>query len=272
MAIIFDGRKFKREKEGKLREKVLKLLREGVVPKLSVVLVGENRASSLYVDLKSKAASRIGCKVEVLKFPSDSSLEAIEDVIEERNKDPLVHGIMIQLPLPPLLSKYKERIIEKIAKHKDVDGLRKESVFSHPTAMAVFSIFKQALHTIKAKDPLIIVVGKGMVGGHLVKEFEKAGYRVESVGKETQDFLEKVLSADVLVSATGVEGLIKGGMVKKGAVVIDVGEPKGDVDFESVKKKASFITPVPGGVGPVTISFLLDNLVSSAYNTKNAYR
>ena len=245
MAIIFDGRTFAAKKEEELKEKVSTLRQRGIVPRLASILVGDDPASKLYVGLKKKAAERVGIEVEVI----DST-----DEIERLNKDEGVKGIMIQMPLPDGLEDRTESIINSINPDKDVDGLRSDSKFLHPTSKAVIDILKEAEGQLKVKPKSACVVGgRGMVGAPLVKELKRLGY----------ELTEKREEADILVSCTGTPNLIEPDMVKKGAIVIDVGSPKGDVEFEDVSKKASFITPVPGGVGPVTISCLLENLISA---------
>lgn len=256
MSIIFDGKTFASQREEKLKEKVRVLKEKGITPCLASILVGDNQASKLYVGLKKKAAERVGIRLEVF----DSI-----DEIERLNKDKSVHGIMIQLPLPPELQDSKFQILDSIAPEKDVDGLRSDTKFLHPTAKAVIDIMNHALSLVTGHRSLITdyrplttvcVIGeRGMVGAPLVRELKRLGYTLVTRSEE----------ADILVSCTGVPGLIKPEMVKKGAIVIDVGSPRGDVDPE-VKEKAFFITPVPGGVGPVTITCLLENLIVACFS------
>ncbi len=254
MAIIFDGRDFARSKEEKLKKDIFHLKEKGITPKMVSILVGEDPASVLYVNLKRKAAERIGAILEVKRFGSEVEKGKLMDEIKSLNKNKLVHGIMVQLPLPGGLRAHTKEILETIDSNKDVDGLKEKGFFLHATAKAIVQIIKLANADISKK---VCVIGtEGMVGRSLVRELRRLGYPME----------EKSQNADILITATGKAGLIKGDMVKAGAVVIDVGSPKGDVDFESVSKKAAFITPVPGGVGPVTIVSLLDNLLIAAKN------
>lgn len=265
MAIIFDGKKFAAEKEFSLRIRVLGLKTRGVYPKLASIIIGDDPASVLYVNLKKKAAERIGAELDIYRLPEKTKLEDILLLIGTLNVDPNVHGIMVQMPLPERLAESREKIIMTVSPEKDVDGLQAESRFLHPTSKAVVEILdmaKKGLPEVTFKH-VCVVGATGMVGAPLVKELKSEGYQVSECGKETSDLSEKTLAADVLISTTGVPGLIKGSMVNKGAIVIDVGSPKGDIEFEAVSKKASFITPVPGGVGPVTISCLLENLISA---------
>lgn len=254
MAIVFDGRAFAAKKEERLKNVVLGLKSKGITPRLASVLVGDDPASNLYVSLKKKVAQRVGIELEVIGFASE---------IERLNKDESVHGIMVQMPLPEELRGKTQEIINSISPNKDVDGLRNNSKFLHPTSKAVIDILKEAERELKITPKSVCVVGAtGMVGTPLVKELKKEGYEVIECNSDTEGLSDKTLSADVLISTTGIAGIITGEMVKEGAVVIDVGSPVGDVN-PNVSEKATFITPVPGGVGPVTISCLLENLIQA---------
>lgn len=262
-SIIFDGIMFAAEKEASLGIRVLGLKARGVYPKLASILVGSSPASELYVNLKKKAAEKIGAEVDIYYIHENVKIDDLILLIDTLNTDENVHGIMVQLPLPTPISKFKDRIIEEIDPKKDVDGLKVDSQFLHPTSKAVIDILKFAEKGLKVHPKTICVVGAtGMVGTPLVKELKVEGYEVIECDTKTTDLQGLTLQCDVIVSTTGIPGLIKPEMVKSGAIIIDVGSPKGDVDLE-VSKKVSFITPVPGGVGPVTISSLLENLISA---------
>jgi len=266
MATIFDGRRFAAEKEISLQNRVLGLKARGVYPKLASIIVGEDPASVLYVNLKKKAAERIGAELDIYKIPANVKLDDLILLIDTLNTDETVQGVMVQLPLPESLSSHKSQITNSIAPAKDVDGLRSDSIFLHPTSKAVMDILRLALKEQPLKgDPCkVVVVGAtGMVGTPLVKELKSEGYEVIECNTNTTDLRGQSSQADIVISCAGVPNLIMDDMVKPGAIVIDVGSPRGDVDFELVSKKASFITPVPGGVGPVTISSLLENLISA---------
>jgi methylenetetrahydrofolate dehydrogenase (NADP+)/methenyltetrahydrofolate cyclohydrolase len=266
MAIIFDGRKFAAQKEEALQMRVLGLKTRGVYPKLASILVGEDRASQLYINLKKKAAERIGAEVDIYLIKEKSKIEDLLLLMKTLNSDATVHGIMIQMPIPGEIGIQKERIINSIDPEKDVDGLKDDSQFLHPTSKAVMEIIDEAKseESLKGKLQKVVVVGaSGMVGRPLVRELKEQNYDVIACDTKTAELGGKTMEGDVVVSTTGIPGLITGDMVKPGVVVIDVGSPRGDIDFAGVSKKASFLTPVPGGVGPVTITCLLENLISA---------
>lgn len=266
MAIIFDGRAYAEKKLLKLDKEVALLKNRGIHPKLASIIVGEDPASKLYVFLKKKKAEAIGAEMDIYYLKEKELLEAILALIDSLNSDPSVSGIMIQLPLPANFSKGdKEEIINSIKKEKDVDGLREGSLFLHPTSKAVIDIINESKKEVDYRTNCIVcVVGAtGMVGTPLVKELKKEGYGVIECSHNTQDLKEKTSKADILISATGIPDLITSDMIKKGATVIDVGSPKGDFD-PSCYTVAGFVTPVPGGIGPITISCLLENLIVSA--------
>lgn len=259
MSIIFDGKAFAEKKILELDKEVARLRNLGIHLKLASILIGEDPASQLYVALKKKKAESIGAEMDIYLLPENEPVENILKLINSLNQDKSVHGIMIQLPLPNAIINSKLKIINSIALRKDVDGLREDSPFVHPTAMAVLQVIEEArLRLASARQAkTICVIGKtGMVGSALLREIKNTKYKL----------VEKSEVADILVSATGSPNIIKKGMVKKGAIVIDVGSPKGDVD-SGVSKVAGFMTPVPGGIGPITIASLLENLVKASTTT-----
>lgn len=267
MAIIFDGRTFAAEKERILLIRVLGLKSRGVYPKLASIVVGNSPASQLYVSLKKKAAERIGAEVDIYLIKENSKLEDLLLLIKTLNEDKTVYGIMIQMPLPATISNFKFQILNSIAPEKDVDGLRADSTFLHPTSKAVMEIIEEAKKDIPLKGnpcKVVVVGATGMVGIPLVKELREQKYKVIGCDSTTlADTLKgTTLQADIVISATGIPGLIKGDMVKENSILIDVGSPNGDFSPVALDKSA-FYTPVPGGVGPVTISCLLENLVSA---------
>jgi methylenetetrahydrofolate dehydrogenase (NADP+)/methenyltetrahydrofolate cyclohydrolase len=264
--IIFDGRRFAVEKEISLQNRVLGLKARGVYPKLASILIGDNPASRLYVNLKKKAAERIGAELDIYLLKENVKFEEVILLIGTLNTDDNVQGIMIQMPLPISLANSKSQILNSIAPEKDIDGLGEDSPFLHPTSKAVMEIIEEAkkqLSIHNSQFTICVVGATGMVGKPLVRELKNEKYEVIECNTKTVDLKKETLKADILVSVTGIPNIIKGDMVKDGAIVIDVGSPKGDIEFDSVSPKASFISPVPGGVGPVTISCLLENLISA---------
>jgi len=265
MAIIFDGKAFAHKKEDELYHKIEKL---GVKPVIATILVGEDPASRLYVSLKQKAAERVGAEMDIYEYPENITEEELIFKINELSRDKTLTGIMLQLPLPGNLRNKTSHILAHIPFNKDVDGLRENSPFIPATTKAVLAILGEAEKKIKiGPDSYVVVLGaKGMAGRSLVAELTKLGYEVGALDKEIEanNLIKETTSAKILISATGMPNIITREYVKKGAVVIDVGSPKGDVNFSEVKDKVAFITPVPGGVGPVTVISLLENLAEAA--------
>jgi len=268
MAVIFDGKKLAAQKEEILKAKVAML---NFFPKLTAVSLGDDPASQIYLRLKGHSAGRIGIDFEKKEFTEGVDYQEIIREIQKANQDEKVWGIMVQLPLPRKLEigNWKLEILGAIAPSKDVDCLTKENLdllkagkphFLPATVRGIMEILK--FGKIKLRGKKIVVVGaKGFVGRPLVDYLRSLGSDVVGVDKETPDLGTKTKEADILISATGVPNLIKKEMVKKGVVVVDVGSPRGDVDFEKVEEIASFITPVPGGVGPMTVICLFENLL-----------
>lgn len=252
MSIIFDGKSFANKKIEVVKKQVSDLKTRGIFLHLATIIIGSDPASKLYVNLKKKKAESIGIEVSVYVIPEIAKKDEVVKLISMLNIDKCVTGIMIQLPIPGELSKCKKEFINLIDSKKDVDGLKKNSGFTHPTAQAVLEILEFAQKETNTKVKTVSVFGeKGMVGSSVVKLLIQSNYKIVKDSK----------FADAVISAVGKKRLVTSEMVKKDAIVIDVGSPKGDVDFKEVEKKASFITPVPGGVGPVTIACLLENLV-----------
>lgn len=293
MTIIFDGKKLAEEKEQELNKEVVRLKKKGITPKLVSILVGDDPGNKLYLKLKKKAAERVGAELEIVELKKPKLIE-LTKLIKKLNTDKGVHGIMIQLPLPDIFSKQdRYKIIQTIALEKDVDGLSDGGPYLAPVVMAVVEAIKVANNSNdvrsfgklrtgsfgKLKTKIMVVGAKGFVGKKIVeallgKTFEKAGpllqgsdfsteYEIVKCDADTVDLKEKTKSADILISATGVRGLVKEDMVKDGAILIDVGAPKGDIDKKAYQK-ASFVSPIPGGIGPVTIVCLLENLINTA--------
>lgn len=266
MTTIFDGKNYALGKEKEIKSQVANLNKKGIKPKLATILVGDNPASRLYVSLKQKAGERVGIEVEVYKVNKIKTAIHILHLIKLLNDDPKIHGIMVQLPLPEKFKKDQAKIINQIAPHKDVDGMQENSTYLPATVKAVMTVLKEAKLTGNNKK-ILVIGAKGEVGRRLVLALKTKWWKIEEADIDTKNLTTLAQRVKCIISCTGQEGLIKANMVGENSVVIDVGAPKGDVDFNEVSKKARFITPVPGGVGPVTIVSLLENLVEAAYNT-----
>ncbi|WP_182199507.1 bifunctional methylenetetrahydrofolate dehydrogenase/methenyltetrahydrofolate cyclohydrolase FolD [Paraliobacillus salinarum] len=260
-----------------MKEEVYDLRQSGIVPKLTVVLIGEDPASKSYVKGKQKAADYVGVDSDLIELPSETTEKALLELIEKLNQDDTVNGILVQLPLPKHID--EQKIIEAITPSKDVDGFHPISVgrmltgketFLPCTPLGIITMLKSKNISLEGKHAVVIgrsnLVGKP-VGQLLLNENATVTY----CHSRTKNMDELVKIADILIVAVGKESFIHGDQIKKGAVVIDVGVNRnehgklvGDVDFESAKNKASYITPVPGGVGPMTITMLMHNTIQSA--------
>ncbi len=263
--IIFNGKEQALRREEKLKEKTQELKDKIITPKLVSILIGRDSDSERYLSLKQKAGKRTGIVLEIKRFSETSSKKDIIKLIKKLNIDADVHGIMVQLPIPKQLFKKRNEILETIIPGKDVDGMREDSPFLAPVAMAVMSVIADAekCFSLNQKDKIVVVGAKGFVGRRIMKALEKTDYEVEGIDLGT-GYIEKTKDAKILISATGKPNLIKGTMVKEGVIVIDIGASKGDMDFDSVIKKAAYLTPVPGGIGSLTVVHLMENIVQAA--------
>lgn len=263
--MIVDGKALAFKKEQVLKIKVEELKKKGVKLKLVLLVLADDSAGLLYSELKKQGAERIGIDVKRVVVVSS---EKLFELVKKYNRDKSVNGIVIQYPGGHLVYKLKmdwEEVVSLIDKKKDVDGLRGDSEFELAVVRAVMDLIKSNIPL--RSGMLVVVVGaKGFVGKRLVRQLTKMGRKVVGVDVG-DDLVKECLKADVLISVTGQTDLIGSKMVKDGAAVIDVGWPKGDVQFGAVKKKASLITPVPGGVGPLTVISLLENLVKASYTS-----
>lgn len=285
MATLLDGKKLAEDIRKGLLPRISALAAEGIVPGLAVLLVGEDPASVSYVTAKEKACAELGMKSFERRLPASASEQEIVDIVHAYNDDPLVHGILVQLPLPKGVS--EARIIEAISPEKDVDGFTPinvgrmvlgERCYLPCTPHGVIKLIEVA--GVKTAGAHAVVVGRSNIVGKplanlLTRKSINATVTVCHTG--TKDLGAETRRADILIACAGVPELIKGDMVKPGACVIDVGVNRvddasrakgwrlvGDVDFDAVKDIAGSITPVPGGVGPMTITMLLYNTVESA--------
>ncbi|EKE05063.1 MAG: hypothetical protein ACD_19C00426G0085 [uncultured bacterium] len=266
MTIIFDGKDYAQKKKILIQSSANKVRELGIIPHLATILIGNDPASILYSNLKKKFIESLGCQVDIYELPETVKYEEIELLIKTLNDDETVHGIMIQMPLPSNILNLKTSILNLISKSKDVDGLQSDSVYLHPTSKAVMEVLAMAIYETRIDVVTVCVVGaNGMVGKPLVKELKKLGYIVLEADENTEQTTLQglTLQSDAIVSTTGKMNLITPEMVKNNSIVIDVGSPHGDIS-QDVANKASFFTPVPGGVGPVTITCLAENLILAA--------
>lgn len=276
---ILDGRKISKKILGDIKEKLKKEVRH---PRLDIFLVGNDFASLKYVEIKKTKASEVGIEAIIHKFDESVSEDLLISQIEDLNLNPQVNGIMVQLPLPEGFD--TDAIVNAIDLKKDVDGLsaqnlgriftRSKDFFLPATVRAIDSILKEYNIEVEGRD--VVVVGTSReVGIPISALVLSKGGTVVMCHSKTKDLHEKTRKADILISATGVPHLIKEDMIKEGVVLIDVGfsmrdgKVLGDIDFENSSKKASSITPVPGGVGPVTVACLLLNTLESFRKDKD---
>lgn len=278
MSNLIDGKKVSEHTRAEIASGVEKLKSDsGIIPGLAAVLVGDNAASEIYVRNKRKACEKVGIYSEEHRLPQETTEEQLMQLVEKLNNDSKIHGILVQLPLPDHIN--ETNILRKVSPLKDVDGFHPDNVgrlvegnprFISCTPYGIIKMLDYYNIEIKGSEAVVIgrsnIVGKpvGMLLLHRHATVTTCHSRTRSLG-------EVAARADILVAAIGRANFVTADMVKEGAVVIDVGINRdedgkltGDVDFKNVKEKASYITPVPGGVGPMTITMLLWNTLESA--------
>lgn len=273
---IIDGKRISKEIKEEIRDKVSKLNREGKEVALAVILVGENPASQVYVRNKQKACEFTGIKSLSYNLPEDTSEEELLDLIEELNHRDDVNGILVQLPLPKQIN--EERILDRIDPKKDVDGFHPVSIgnlsigrpgYVSCTPAGIIELLKRSDIPMDGKN--VVIVGRSnIVGKPMAILMLRENATVTICHSHTKNMRKITSQADILVAAIGKPKFFKKEDVKEGAVVIDVGMDRdennklcGDVDFDDVYDKVSHITPVPGGVGPMTIAMLMSNVLHS---------
>lgn len=278
MAIIMDGKALAKKIREELKEKVKELNEKNVYPKLAVIMVGEDPASKVYVKNKSKACMDVGIEYEEFLLNEDTTMEDLLKLINELNERKDIHGILLQSPVPKHLDIYTA--FEAIDYKKDVDGFHpinigklalQRKTFVSCTPAGVMKLLEE--YNIDLKGANTVVLGRSnIVGKPLSQCLINKDATVTICHSKTKNIEEITRNADIVISAIGKPKFVTSDMIKQGAVVIDVGINRletglvGDVDFEEVEKKASYITPVPGGVGPMTIAMLLTNVVEAALN------
>ena len=272
--MIINGKKVAADLRGELKKKVVELKSSyNAIPGLTVILVGEDLPSKIYVKNKEKSAIEVGINSEVLRYSDNVEEQVVLNKIKELNKNDKVSGILVQLPLPKHINKRK--VIETIDPKKDVDGLHPVNVGNLSsgynstipcTPLGCYLLIKNTEKNLSGKHAVII--GRSNLNGKpMTQLLLKENCTVTITHSKTKDLKSECSRADIIVAAVGRPKLVKGDWVKKGAIVIDVGINKtdnglvGDVDFDEVSKVAKAITPVPGGVGPMTIACLLNNTV-----------
>ncbi|UOO30499.1 bifunctional methylenetetrahydrofolate dehydrogenase/methenyltetrahydrofolate cyclohydrolase FolD [Staphylococcus aureus] len=272
VAKILDGKQIAKDYRQGLQDQVEALKEKGFTPKLSVILVGNDGASQSYVRSKKKAAEKIGMISEIVHLEETATEEEVLNELNRLNNDDSVSGILVQVPLPKQVS--EQKILEAINPEKDVDGFHPinigklyidEQTFVPCTPLGIMEILKHADIDLEAKNA--VVIGRShIVGQPVSKLLLQKNASVTILHSRSKDMASYLKDADVIVSAVGKPSLVTKDVVKEGAVIIDVGNTpdengklKGDVDYEAVKEIAGAITPVPGGVGPLTITMVLNN-------------
>jgi len=271
---IIDGKKVAAEIREKVKQEVSKLEKK---PGLAVILVGKDPASKVYVNIKEKKCKEVGIESYKYELSEYASEEEVLKLIEKLNKDKKITGILVQMPLPKQISKNK--VMDAVRPEKDVDGFNPTNIGKMMldekglvpcTPRGVMRLFKYYDINLEGKEA--VVIGNSVIVGNPIAQLMlKAGATVTVCHIKTKDLKVHTTKADIIVSAVGKRNLVTDDMVKQGAVIIDVGIVRdkgklyGDVDFENVKDKCSYITPVPGGVGPMTVACLLENTMI-AYN------
>lgn len=276
---LIDGKAISAKVKEEVKNEAAQLTEKGVVPCLAVILVGDDKASQTYVNSKEKACKACGIRSLKYTLEANTSESALIDLIQSLNENDEVDGILVQLPLPKHIDENK--ILEKISCEKDVDGFHAVNVgrlvsgldgFVPCTPCGIMRLFKE--YGIEVSGKNAVVIGRSnIVGKPMANLLLNANATVTVTHSKTQNLAKITKDADIIVVAIGKPNFLKADMVKNGTVVIDVGINRlennklvGDVDFENVANKCSFITPVPGGVGPMTIAMLLKNTIKSAKN------
>jgi methylenetetrahydrofolate dehydrogenase (NADP+)/methenyltetrahydrofolate cyclohydrolase len=276
-ATIIDGRRIAQQERAALRTRIDALVGRGTTPGLAVVMVGEDPASAIYVRNKVRACEELGMRSQVHRFSSDADQQAVIERVRLLNDDPAVHGIIVQLPLPKRFD--MRAVIKSIAVQKDVDGFHLynvgglmigDMVFPPCTPYGVQVLLERSAIPLEGQN-VVVVGASNIVGKPMAMLLLQKDATVSICHVKTRDLAQYTILADILVVAAGKPNLIRPEMVRRGAVVIDVGINRlpdgrlvGDVDFAGVRERASYITPVPGGVGPMTVTMLLHNTVRAA--------
>ncbi|WP_020006259.1 bifunctional 5,10-methylenetetrahydrofolate dehydrogenase/5,10-methenyltetrahydrofolate cyclohydrolase [Salinicoccus albus] len=274
-AELLNGKEIAKDYRAGLAAGVEELKEKGITPNLTVVIAGNDGASLSYVRSKNRAAEKIGMASDIVQLDENISEQTLLDKIRALNNDDAVSGILVQVPLPEQIS--EEKVLETIAPHKDVDGFSPVNIGRMYTGQRTFipctplGIMELLKHTGAVEGKDAAVIGRSqIVGQPVAKLLTDQNATVTLMHSRTRELTAKLADFDVIVSAAGAPGLIKAEHIKDGAIVIDVGNTmvddklQGDVDFDAAKEKAGWITPVPGGVGPMTITMVLNNTLLAA--------
>lgn len=276
MAVLIDGKKLAKEIREELKIKCKELKEKGIKPRLAVVMVGNDKASQVYVKNKSKVCDEIGIEFEEHLLDSDIEQKVLIDLIEQLNNDRNVHGILLQSPIPAHLD--INEAFRTISPEKDVDGFNpinvgklslNQDTFVSCTPYGIMKMFEAYEIDLTGKN--VTIIGRSnIVGKPIIQCCLNKNATVTVCHSKTKDLKYHTQNADIIIAAIGKANFVTADMIKQDAVVIDVGinrgedgKLKGDVDFERVKDKASYITPVPGGVGPMTIAMLMNNVIKA---------
>ena len=276
MGKILDGKALANLLGENLKEKVKNLKAEGITPHFCVINIGDDTASKIYVRSKKCKAEKLGIIQDIYQMPADTKQQEVLDLIDKLNTDPEINGLMVQMPTPEQIN--ADELLARIDPNKDVDSLTPANVgrlwlkdhFVEPaTAEGIMALLKHYEIPLNGKN--VVIIGRSnIVGKPLAALMLEKNATITIAHSKTQNLASLTKRADVIVSATGEPCLIKADMVKDGVIVVDVGINRvngklvGDVDFDAVKEKASYITPVPGGVGPLTVQFLMEAVVNLA--------
>lgn len=282
MSEIIDGKNLAKEIRESLKVEANKLKEKGIIPHLSVIMVGDNDASKVYVRNKSKACEEIGIEFKEYLLPNDTKQEELISLIEKLNKDKNVNGILLQSPIPKPLN--IQEAFNTIDPKKDVDGFNPYNVgnlcigqdgFIPCTPYGIMKMFEK--YNIEIDGKKVAIIGRSnIVGKPMAQCMLSKNATVTICHSRTRELKKELKDADIIISAAGKRNMVTEDMVKEGAVIIDVGMNRndegklcGDVDFKKLKEKASYITPVPGGVGPMTIAMLMSNVIKATKEQNN---
>jgi methylenetetrahydrofolate dehydrogenase (NADP+)/methenyltetrahydrofolate cyclohydrolase len=277
--MIIDGKQISSEILENLKKRVAKLKAKGINPTLAVILIGDQKASAIYVRQKELKATQVGIDPQIKRFEDNVTNKEIETQVKDLDKNPNIHGIILQRPAPTHIK--VEKIEEFITLIKEVDGFGANSIYPVPVAAATLKMIENAYQNSGIKLPFIdwlktqkvIVIGKGETGGKtIIQLLRKNGVEPFIVDSKTKNRDQRIKEGDVVISAVGKSGVVTGLNLKKGAILIGVGifsengKTRGDYDAAEVENIASFYSPTPGGVGPVNVSMLMENVIQACEN------